>query len=881
MTRLGSAIEGAKTSGDGAGNPEGKIKRVASSFESPRAQAMKELLSENLQPDSPIIYLYGETNEPLVGEEYNYDLESYLSDLCVERGAFDVVLRFNAASNQFSLGAQSMSSALESGLKAEVKAMGNKRNLIGELLDRSSVNPTGSVDLFLNLARQLLANIGESNLQKGILFVVDNAEHLFPSSDFSGIQGEKAKQVAQIKDLKRQLTDTSNLGINNQLILIDRSGETLKESVSSEFNPTAVPALDATDLERIFTRHGFEYTERLERLVRGLTASVLNATLAKSNPQEDITRALIKEKERQIEALSGGLISCSYQPFGDDMIAFNPGEQEVYEQIAGVYQKNPAALSNGILLMGPPGTGKTVRPRWIASRLEVPYLQVRDMGVDGLRGKKGQKLQKIFDIARLVSPCVLYFDEINKHFPNTEKAVMMHEDDAETEGILQSNIGSDSMQGVLIIGSCNEVGEMSSAMLRSGRFGTRLAVLPPTGETERIEVFQKIKNQIPGYEEITLEDSFISIVLQDIPDYATGADYKNILEGALLSVQTRDFSIQEAILQAAKNITITEHKMFTHYVEKAQAHHSTVVGNYWKNEPKQVNTGPALDRLMRYEADLQARHAGAKEQARALEAQAKKLQGEIAKLESTIQRLEASKTSIIASKEKSTQTAQARIDQAQQELEELQAKKEEVQRALEELQAKKEEFEAAQTQLESKLRAAAEREEKLDARKKRLDRRSLLTWTWLGLGTLCFGPLTMCSFNMGLPDSIGLSEQDRAEINRRKKSLQDRLKTLSDSGEAEILQEITIQGRLFSPTKAAIEGFDWLAEKQRYALERVIDESIRLVISIHYDPPHNFVVGFQTRKDKNWVWDSGSRKTFFTPKQVKNWVVNVFGDDLE
>lgn len=146
--------------------------------------------------------------------------------------------------------------------------------------------------------------------------------------------------------------------------------------------------------------------------------------------------------------------------------------------------------TNGIMLHGPPGTGKTYISKALAGELGYKYAQVRvsDL-VSSYVGQTGQNVAELFEEAHSTQPCVIFIDEID--------SIASDRKSLERDGQAYSNAVSEMLQGVqdvqgeniLVIAATNLLDNVDGAIRRSGRFDEKIEV-PPPSLTARKDVLQ-------------------------------------------------------------------------------------------------------------------------------------------------------------------------------------------------------------------------------------------------------------------------------------------------------------------------------------------------------------------------------------------------------
>lgn len=188
--------------------------------------------------------------------------------------------------------------------------------------------------------------------------------------------------------------------------------------------------------------------------------------------------------------------------------------------------------SRGILLYGPPGTGKTLLAKAVAKESEANFIQVKGPSLLSMWvGKSEEGVRKIFERARQVSPCVIFFDEIDaiagKRGMETGTKV--------TERVLNQMLaemdGLEDLNNVIVIGATNRPDMIDSALLRPGRFDKILLVDAPN-EEGRKNVLRIQTKKMPLAKGVVIES------LAKMTEGYTGADLEALTrEAAMLSLR--------------------------------------------------------------------------------------------------------------------------------------------------------------------------------------------------------------------------------------------------------------------------------------------------------------------------------------------------------
>jgi len=161
------------------------------------------------------------------------------------------------------------------------------------------------------------------------------------------------------------------------------------------------------------------------------------------------------------------------------------------------YKRMGIKPSKGILLYGPPGTGKTLLAKAVAKESEANFIQVKGPSLLSMWvGKSEEGVRKIFERARQVAPCVIFFDEIDALAGKRGIEMGTKVTERVLNQILAEMDGIVDMKDILIIGATNRPDMLDHAILRPGRFDKILLVNAP-GEEGRLKVLKIHTKNMP------------------------------------------------------------------------------------------------------------------------------------------------------------------------------------------------------------------------------------------------------------------------------------------------------------------------------------------------------------------------------------------------
>ncbi|MCF6310546.1 MAG: AAA family ATPase [Sulfurimonas sp.] len=160
------------------------------------------------------------------------------------------------------------------------------------------------------------------------------------------------------------------------------------------------------------------------------------------------------------------------------------------------YKSFGARMPNGVLLVGPPGVGKTMIAKAVAHEAGVPfYYQSGASFVQIYVGMGAKRVHDLFHSAKNNSPSIIFIDEIDA-VGKKRDGIRNDERDATLNQLLIEMDGFEGSSGVIVIAATNKVDVLDSALLRAGRFDRRIFVELPT-KKERESILVKYLDKVP------------------------------------------------------------------------------------------------------------------------------------------------------------------------------------------------------------------------------------------------------------------------------------------------------------------------------------------------------------------------------------------------
>ena len=280
------------------------------------------------------------------------------------------------------------------------------------------------------------------------------------------------------------------------------------------------------------------------------------------------------------------------------------GEDEAKENLTEIvdYLHNPdkykeigASMPKGILLVGPPGTGKTMLAKAIAGEANVPFFSMSGSEfVEMFVGMGASKVRDLFKQAKEKAPCIVFIDEIDAIGQKRNSGAMGGNDEREQtlNQLLTEMDGFEGNNGVIILAATNRPESLDAALTRPGRFDRRVPVELPDlkGREEILKVHAK---------KIKVSEDVDYSKIARMASGASGAELANIVnEAALRAVRdNRKFATQTDLEESIevviagyqkKNAILTDHEKLV--VSYHEIGHALVAAKQTNSAPVQKIT---------------------------------------------------------------------------------------------------------------------------------------------------------------------------------------------------------------------------------------------------------------------------------------------------
>ena len=248
----------------------------------------------------------------------------------------------------------------------------------------------------------------------------------------------------------------------------------------------------------------------------------------------------------------------------DDSIRFKDvaGEDEAKELLTEMvdylnspdkYSKIGAKIPKGALLVGPPGTGKTMLAKAVAGEAGVPFFSISGSEfVEMFVGMGAAKVRDLFDQAKKKSPCIIFIDEIDAIGKKRGAGGLGGNDEREQtlNQLLTEMDGFDSSKAIILLAATNQPDQLDPALLRPGRFDRRVPVELPDFQG-RVDILKVHAKKIKMSDNVNLE-----AIAKAAPG-ASGAELANIInEAALRAVRAGRERVIQSDLEESIEVVI-------------------------------------------------------------------------------------------------------------------------------------------------------------------------------------------------------------------------------------------------------------------------------------------------------------------------------------
>ena len=378
------------------------------------------------------------------------------------------------------------------------------------------------------------------------------------------------------------MTEQKNIGKvevqDSQIIFTDKKDKAVYKTGTMD---------DPTLTERLY-ESGAKFTKDIQKTMSPLLSGFLSIILPLIifiGLGQYISRKFM-DKAGGSNALSFGLGKSNAKIYvqSTEGISFDDvaGEDEAKESLAEIvdYLHNPkkytevgASMPKGVLLVGPPGTGKTMLAKAVAGESKVPFFSMSGSEfVEMFVGMGASKVRDLFKQAKEKAPCIVFIDEIDAIGKKRDGNFSGNDEREQTLNQLLTEMdGFEGNTGVIILAATNRPESLDPALTRPGRFDRRVPVELPDliGREAILKVHAK---------KIQTADDVDFHTIARMAAGTSGAELANIInEAALRAVRNGRTTVQQADLEESIEVVIAGYQkknaIMTDSEKKVVAYH--------------------------------------------------------------------------------------------------------------------------------------------------------------------------------------------------------------------------------------------------------------------------------------------------------------------
>ncbi|MDX9719167.1 MAG: ATP-dependent zinc metalloprotease FtsH [Myxococcota bacterium] len=239
----------------------------------------------------------------------------------------------------------------------------------------------------------------------------------------------------------------------------------------------------------------------------------------------------------------------------EDIAGIEEAKSELYEIVE--FLKDPkkftrlgGRIPKGVLLMGGPGTGKTLLARGVAGEAGVPFFSISGSDfVEMFVGVGASRVRDLFEQGKKTAPCIIFIDEIDAVGRYRGAGLGGGHDEREQtlNQLLVEMDGFESNEGVILVAATNRPDVLDPALLRPGRFDRRV-VVPNPDVRGRVGILKVHTRKTPLAQDVDLES-----IARGTPGFS-GADLENLVnEAALIAAQRGADRLENEDFEEAKD----------------------------------------------------------------------------------------------------------------------------------------------------------------------------------------------------------------------------------------------------------------------------------------------------------------------------------------
>jgi hypothetical protein len=349
-----------------------------------------------------------------------------------------------------------------------------------------------------------------SDMKKELYFtiVIEDCDAMFPHGEISQLSGDREAIINM-----RQWAREEPIGDRNKILLLARHMSEIHESLRGApgVSTVQVPRPTVEDREQWLSNFDSQMQKRSAKqqlilsgnkvtkinLADGFTFrdfAIQSAGMSRRqlkdvcmqswNAGEPVDFQMVRErKQRALLEEYEGIVDFYEPEFGFEQIGGHQNIKDyfVYNVIEPLRRGDRRLCSKGVLMTGPPGTGKSVIAKALAKEAKMNFMMgYLDKLFGGLVGETEKKTRKFMEAVNSAAPVILFLDEIDSVLSSGRQSAGDSGVSARVFNALMTFLSDDSRAGkVVVVAASNRPDLLDAALIRSGRFDAKIPALPP------------------------------------------------------------------------------------------------------------------------------------------------------------------------------------------------------------------------------------------------------------------------------------------------------------------------------------------------------------------------------------------------------------------
>ncbi|MBD3292240.1 MAG: AAA family ATPase [Armatimonadia bacterium] len=375
-----------------------------------------------------------------------------------------------------------------------------------------------------------------------VALVIDFVDKAFPDQEERFMSADERRLLATVRSLA---TDPRLMRRNSFVMMIAESLADVHEDLYSRGGGTALIEIPLPEeAQRLaYIEHLLDTTPEngtppadsgdlaisrdvLAQVTNGMTLQQV-AAMVRSAHAEDRTLGLAEVGDHKRDAIQteiGNLVEFTESPFGLDAVAgVEKQKQLLVDTVRALREGRRGLVPKGILLLGPPGTGKTFTMQCFANDIGIPFVELRNV-FSKYVGSTEANLEKLFHYLEALAPIFVFIDEFDQSYGRRVQSDSDSGVGRRVFGMFNNFLSDDSHQGHIIFGAAtNRPDLIDQSTMRAGRFDMKIPFLLPDEEAREAIIKVSFRNL-----KVEFEDTDFGEIAEKTAGYS-GADLRELV----------------------------------------------------------------------------------------------------------------------------------------------------------------------------------------------------------------------------------------------------------------------------------------------------------------------------------------------------------------